>query len=155
MSAKIRVRTAMLHHSGGTKFYEIVMLTNVNDGASVVLNRWGKMSDQEAGGQTKHEKFSGVGDADKAFASKETEKSKRGYARASAVHGLHPHDGKPAIHSDSKFDAYVTAHFGYGMVDTIRSGLNLPKQSAAPAEPKKQPEPEVHIDRGNDWGAWA
>lgn len=45
------IHTEYLEHSGGTKFYELVMIQEDSDGPCMLLKRFGKLADRIGGGQ--------------------------------------------------------------------------------------------------------
>lgn len=66
-----------LNHSGGSKFYEAVLLQSRN-GNAVVIKRWGKVG---SWGQVKVEQYGNCTEAERAYSEILEQKRKRGYTR--------------------------------------------------------------------------
>ena len=77
----ITSKTVSLDHQGGTKSYHLHLIQN-GDGKCVVINRWGKTG---AIGEMKFEMFDSPVAAERAFARKETEKTRKGYRQTNAT----------------------------------------------------------------------
>ena len=89
-------------HEGGTKFYEVVRLTNDSNGRSIVFNRWGKVNDfHHGGGQTKQESFDNGFSADQTAIQKITEKEKRGYKDRKSTRLNSSHSAKSRMPSSA------------------------------------------------------
>ncbi len=143
-----------MSHESGTKFYEVVRLTNDDNGRSIVFNRWGKVNDfHHGGGQTKQESFDNGFSADQAATQKVAEKEKRGYKRDRSDFNLHRFVTQQP---DASFDARVSAHYGRAMVGTVYKALGIDPNAAVTKSEKVAPQPPaVEINRGEQWGAWA
>lgn len=142
-----------MDHSGGTKFYEVITLTNAQTGASIVFNRWGKIAQAkvQSGGEVKQAAYASVAAAQKAHQSKVAEKGKRDYRSTLSDFALHNLHSAGAV-TQAEIEPMLSKHFGPAMVPTVFEALGISKDPVSAPKPK---EPEVHIDRGNDWGAWA
>lgn len=81
MKDQIHFNPKMLVHEGGTKFYEVVEIWRPSASAHLLIRRWGKMSQQAYGGNTKIESFSAITSCTAMADSLKEEKRKRGYSR--------------------------------------------------------------------------
>ena len=156
---EIRTETTMMHHEGGTKFYEVARIFNGDGKRFVVVNRWGKVSEaRNGGGQCKVENFGSAGTAEIAAGKKLSEKRKRGYVDVGGVSYLsRSFDGDVAR-------LKLNEHFGDSdTVELIMSGLALSDVLTASQSDinhlfgrddvvVEEPEPEVEL--GEEWASW-
>ena len=155
---EIKTEITVLHHTGGTKFYEVSKFYNHAGKRYVVVYRWGKNSEIRGGGQTKVENFAGEVNANEAARKRMSEKIKRGYEI-----GAWP-DRMP-----SSFDADITRlklgeHFNDSdTVELVMSGLALSDVLTASQSDINHlfgrddivvEEPEPEIERGEEWASW-
>lgn len=153
---EIKTEITVLHHTGGTKFYEVSKFYNHAGKRYVVVYRWGKNSEIRGGGQTKIENFAGEVNANEAARKKMSEKIKRGYEV-----GASP-DRMPR-----SFDADITRlklgeHFDDS--DTVELVMNhlaitdilTDKGTSVLVEPGNiiLEEPQPEIGRGEEWASW-
>lgn len=144
-------------HTGGTKFYEMFLFSGP-DGGSLLVRRYGKMSQKEIGGQEKIEECSGS-TGDREFRKIANEKGNKGYAN--------PLDLEPGprmfIRADKsvdledqtqteRFEKAVERIFDESLIARIYDACR-----ARPMEPEviiaREPEPTPE-ERGDRWGAW-
>lgn len=152
---EIRTETTMMHHEGGTKFYEVARIYN-NDGKRfVVVNRWGKMSEaRSGGGQCKVENFGSAGTAGIAASKKLSEKRKRGYVDGGSISTL------PRSFDGDLARLKLNEHFNDSdTVELIMSGLAISDVLTGAGNEfldddivVEEPTPE--IERGDEWASW-
>lgn len=154
VAMEIRADTTMMHHDGGTKFYEVIRIFNEGGKRFVVVNRWGKMSERR-GGQSKVENFGSAGIANVAAAKKINEKRKRGYNEV-IVRDVLPgsFDGDLIrLKLNECFDDSDT-------VELIMSGLGISDVLTGASGKTFEPddvvveEPEPEVERGEEWASW-
>jgi len=146
-----KIDTNYLEHSGGTKFYETVMIQEDN-GPGLLIKRWGAIALKNGGGQTKYERGTHsvvAGENNKILA----EKRKKGYDNATKSGALHTWAGKEV--DAAMLAGLVKGHYGRDTEDYVKDyfGLNgsAPVVNEEPPAPK---EPETPIERGETWGSW-
>lgn len=153
---EIRTETTMMHHTGGTKFYEVVRIFNDDGKRFVVVNRWGKMSEAHTGGgQCKIETFGTAGLAGVAAGKKVDDKRKRGYVEV-------PTPAETALPSSFDGDLArfrLNEHFNSGdTVEMIMLGLAisdvLTGVTNVLSDDVVVEEPEPEIERGEEWASW-
>lgn len=142
-------------HDGGTKYYEVISLSNVAGGRHAVIYRWGAMATQKSGGQTKVERFTDIRRMQDAARRKILEKTNKGYRPTGVAFGIH--DENSTLDSDT-LRLTLGAHYGtVQMIDSVMDALGLEDTiGVATAEPDdivvEEPAPE--IERDGDWGSW-
>lgn len=151
-----------LQHSGGTKFYEAVLIKDKR-GPAMLIKRWGKITEgNTGGGQTKIEvgSYSALRDEyNKILAEKRRARSGKGQYLDSTVgfgiHGLSdPNNVKPETlianlthYADPNVRNRIDAHFGLGAINDVDDIVE-----ATGEDVNFEPEPEP--DRGTGWGSW-
>ncbi|WKZ86376.1 WGR domain-containing protein [Ralstonia pickettii] len=159
MAEKIIIDCKLLSHSGGTKFYEVIQLHNVEAKSFVLVKRWGKNGVMVGGGgEVKTETFSDIRRC-QAAAHKIVEEKKKGkpgqgeYAPTSANFGLHNLVGE-FTHGQT-YQA-VKEHYGVVVAENLRQALRL-GEAIVPVEIDdviEEGPPAAPIDRGDAWGSW-
>lgn len=154
--SEILIESRYLAHEGGTKFYEVIQLYDVDRKRFVLVRRWGKVVMRNGGGDTKVESFGDLRRCQQAAGRILVEKNKRGYARAAAgIGGLHVVE---RIRSD-KAAQELSGHYNdRATVSQILSMLGLDDEMSSPKFEnviiqegfELRPEPV----RDADWGSW-
>lgn len=162
MSAKYLIDSATyLAHESGTKFYEVVNISCVDQNIFLSINRWGKMSAADAGGEIKITGYRSTRLATAAAESTLDGKFNRGYSRDFTVLGLHG--------MGQSFDAVGLAmalnkHYGVKNAGKIATALGMaanikPEDRAWVDEADEineivdeKPAPEPTRDAS--WGSW-
>lgn len=152
---KVKRESTMLHHVGGTKFYEVTKIFT-DGGEHVVVYRWGKMSEVATGGQCKVEGPFPSGTAAVLTQRKLSEKRKRGYADADGYSiTSSSFDGEVArLKLNELFDdsrAVTLIMSGLGLTD-ILSASDVNHLFGRDDIVVEEPEPE--IERGEEWASW-
>lgn len=156
----IKVSTNYLEHSGDTKFYEVVKLSDQAANAHMVIKRWGKIAEKNGGGQTKVERYGMEIDAansvNEILRDKRKDKGAKGsYLDAKMTVGLHAF--KDAYLQDDDVMAVVRGHYhGKEVHESVNHFFDLDKDADAddPIVNEPAPEPERPIERGETWGSW-
>lgn len=153
----------LLHHEGGTKFYEVITFNNPDVGLHFVVQRWGSMTHVRSGGAVKvHSTPSAraaLSYAEKTIKSKQG----RGYSQVSSAHRLH--GLKRNFDSLASFQAALATHYTSTQLGEINhaikhkiGGIEVDRVwvdeagDAIAAQPATVPVPEIR--RGDDWGSW-
>jgi predicted DNA-binding WGR domain protein len=160
------VNSNYLVHSGGTKFYEIVQITNAPAKRFVEIRRWGKAElGARAGGQIQILEHKSAGAlADSAGRQLRTKQNKGygGAVGASGNFGLHSLAGgmSGVTLTDEDILKHLHKHFGDGedrariieaaQIDPSGNVEETMDQSEFDVPKEPQPEP----DRGETWGSW-
>ena len=156
---ELKTEIVMMLHEGGTKFYEVAKFYNHDGKRFVVVNRWGKKSEQRGGGQTKVEAFSGEYNANEAARKKMAEKQKRGY-QVVMSHDTIPRNLDSDIvrlklnehYNDSDVTESVMHHLALTDILTEASKADLDHLFGRDNIVVEEPEPKV--ERGGDWASW-
>lgn len=152
-----KIETDYLEHDGGTKFYETVLIQEV-EGAAMLIKRYGSISTKMGGGQTIIERGSYL-EMDqsrrKILADKSRYRSGKGqYMRVDrpdmGMHAAHGHQisskslaGGVARHFNGTDGRAIQSYFGI-----IWSNADVVKEEPVAAEP------EEPIIRDAHWGSW-
>lgn len=151
----IKVYSALMSHSGGTKFYEVITLIDELSNQSVVVRRWGKMTAINGGGETKIESYRNPREATVMANTTLSQKKKRGYSQVGSTFGLH---GAERLNEKFLHDR-LKAHYcgNSGWPNDIMSALGVDMTNPAATQLSTQPGSErVEPDRSHmtDWGSW-
>lgn len=148
----ILIHPTYMTHEGGTKFYEVIRLTDEKSGVSVVANRWGPNISfaSPSGGQIKIMSHGDGFSAEQDAISKIASKKKGGYSTSKTTFGLHL---KSVVPPGIELGT-LAAHFGKATAEAILEKLNTGTMEDDAHVSKVAPEPVKHIDRGSDWGSW-
>lgn len=151
-------------HEGGTKFYETALFEREDGGPSVLVKRFGRISDKKSGGQTKFENYSTSQEARQAARDiwKQKDKPKEYSNPVSLDHGIGTAvagvsgTGKLRIHDRPSLIALVESHYGRsgGLELTIADALNMPDKYDPNADMVVETFAEEPIDRGEEYGSW-
>lgn len=155
----------LLHHEGGTKFYEVITFNNPDLGLHFVVQRWGSMAHVRKGGAIKvHSTPSAraaLSYAEKTIKSKQS----RGYSQVSSTHQLH--GIKRNFDSLASFHAALATHYTPTQLGEINLAIKHKHKVAGfgidrvwvdeagdviVAAPPSAPAPE--IQRDDNWGSW-
>jgi len=151
---EILVESEYLDHQGGTKFYEVVQLLNVEKKSFVVINRWGKIAERAGGGQVKIEKYRDARQCHEAARKKLDSKRHREYFNSVLKHGLHDCQ---KVDSDT-LPLWLGEHYrDTDNIDRILGELgvaNVVGQILDEVNDIIVEEPAPEIIRGDDWGSW-
>ena len=156
---EIKTEIMVLHHTGGTKFYEVSKFYNHAGKRYVVVYRWGKNSEIRGGGQTKVENFAGEVNANEAARKKMSEKIKRGYEVGASPDRM-PRSFDADItrlklgehFDDLDVTESVMHHLALTDILTEASKADLDHLFGRDNVVVEEPEPE--IERGGDWASW-
>ncbi|MFK3741005.1 WGR domain-containing protein [Massilia sp. TN1-12] len=146
-----KIDTHYLEHSGGTKFYETVLIQEDN-GPGLLIKRWGAIALKNGGGQTKYERGTHsvvAGEANKIL----REKKKKGYDHATKSGALHSWSGRSDVDA-VMLGAMVKQHYGADTAAYVKDYFGLNAAGAVVNEEPKPREPEKPIERGETWGSW-
>lgn len=143
----VSVDVLRMTHNGGTKFYEIAAYNRVGSNNSVIVLRWGKMSEYESGGQTKIENLARAA-ASAAAGAKFKEKQKRGYETSHT---------NTCINDDEEIRLTLSSAYPPGTVGAVMKMLGVSDEISALDEEDEfvfESEPETEVERGSDWASW-
>jgi hypothetical protein len=165
MSKRYEVLLDYLEHDGGTKFYETVRITELVDdkrfGASILLQRWGKIEANTGGGQIKTVNGS-INTTDSArtkiLKEKMTPRAGKGvYNRAAApVFGLGrivPASNLPREVKAEDLYSALNEHYGPASCDIVVKYFDMHEERGAEPADDIVSEGEEH-DRGTNWASW-
>lgn len=163
------IETAFLEHDGGTKFYEVISITDKQDGETILIKRWGKMNVANAcgGGQMLFETFASPKEASAEAVSVVREKTtprkgKGVYRLATMPPGINRSSGKTV--SDTDLVSLTGQHYGpysaaynaiwnlFGQV--LTSEDDVIEESMDIEEPADKAKPEQLKHRDETWGTW-
>lgn len=155
----IFVKPNLLVHSGGTKFYEVIIYVNESSGKAVVVKRWGRIESRSVGGQQKFENHLNADSANKSAGKVIAEKLRGGYEiqAPDASDSLFQRRGPMEI-KDADFSALAVENYGdrstaSGLVSYLRIAEGEASASDSATQPtRKRNEPEPV--RSEDWGSW-
>lgn len=159
MAEEIIIDCKLLSHSGGTKFYEVIQLHNVEAKSFVLVKRWGKNGVKVGGGgEVKTETFTDIRKC-QAAAYKIVEEKRKGkpgqgeYALDRATFGLH--SCTASLSHGETYEA-VRSHYGSVVADNLRVALRLGEivGAAIADDVIEERPPAAPIDRGDMWGSW-
>jgi len=156
----IKISTNYLEHSGGTKFYEVVKLSDMAAGAHMVIKRWGKIAEKMGAGQTKVERYGDESEAadsvNEILRDKRKDKGAKGrYTDAVLNLGLHAYNGASA--QDNDVMGIVRGHYQQRDVHESANYFFDLEKAAAPGDEvidEPAPEPARPVERGDTWGSW-
>ncbi|MCL2874805.1 MAG: WGR domain-containing protein [Betaproteobacteria bacterium] len=145
--------TCYMEHEGGTKFYEVVRFSIIDDDRHVVVFRYGKMKDSRRRGQTKVEQVYSLAAAQNKLGAKANEKNKRGYK--SMLLSANPNHFAKAFAADNTYANLLNHYDNQNTVGAIMHYLGLghvvcPEPLYDGVVDVVKPEP----NRGADWGSW-
>ena len=159
MAKEIRLYTRMMRHSGGSKFYEAILIVNNSANRGVLVRRWGKMGAARRGGELKIEPFADRFSATHAWEEIIKQKEKRDYNQIDGGFGLHTiaigiAEEKLGMclqdhYCDKATAASVLHHLGIG---EYVSSYEPPDYEYPNDVIEEKPEPEP--ERSDDWGSW-
>jgi predicted DNA-binding WGR domain protein len=144
-------KSVYLEHSGGTKFYEMVMLTAKSTGKSMLIRRWGKIADFEKGvGAIKVENF-----ADETFCEKQFHEIRNDKCRSS-IKGQYK-----AVSSNFGFHRLTTELIAFTLIDVAYQNYSnkvdreivkkfVDENGGMSPVVKKV----VEVNRDENWGSW-
>ena len=158
---KYTISTTYHLHSGGTKFYETVKISDIPGGQHMLIKRYGSVDKRHGGGQVKIEKYDGRMSACSAelseiIASKQKGNKDGHYIAASLGWGLHSAGSK--TYEGNEFERAIRSHYSFEHASAIVSHFASPT-SVTNVETVDddivdtsvmEPEP----DRGEQWGSW-
>jgi predicted DNA-binding WGR domain protein len=146
----------LMHHEGGTKFYEVAMFQNADNRHCGVVCRWGDMRKVDGGGQTKIIVCATNTMAHHISHRKIQEKKARGYRVV-----------KTTVNSDSKgvtfaqCRKYLSDHYDDLKVSgSVIACLSLDDEISVGAETEDfdehvaPPQPKSEPVRHPEWGSW-
>jgi len=163
--AKI-VKRWLATHESGTKFYEVVLLSNGSHSQNVELRRWGRVADIKGGGQSSFQTFPDSASSTASYTKQTAAKTKGGYREIGSV-GVPTDDFAQDLSAfsiggiDSLHELFGRARFqtNYGVVSAnvylrqFEDSYGKPTGVINPGlTPKAEPVPEPV--RSGDWGSW-
>ena len=154
-----KVETEYLEHSGGTKFYELVMIQEEPDGPCILLKRFGKLADRIGGGQVQISRGNLNACADeyqKTLHAKRKGKSGQGqYASVERPeYGLHKRDGKSIF--GVVLHKYAEEHYPSQHAASIFSYFDLKTEDYGeqPADIEADDAKPEAAATDASWGSW-
>lgn len=155
--SSISIRYFGRGHVGGTKFYEMFLFSGP-DGGSLLVRRYGKMSQKENGGQEKIEECSGS-TGDREFRKIANEKSNKGYSNPLDLEAgprmfirADKSVDLESLKDTERFEAAVAEVFDDSLIARIYDATRTMKMEPVIIE-SRAPEPTPE-ERGDCWGAW-
>jgi hypothetical protein len=152
----------LLHHEGGTKFYEVITFNNPDLGLHFVVQRWGPIRHVATGGSVKAYVAPSARAvllyADKIIKSK----TGRGYMAVSSTQKLH--GLKRSFDSSVEFTAALSAHYTSDQLRQIDSSIGYKLTAGISGATTTKvwvdeatdviPPPKPEIRRDDNWGSW-
>lgn len=153
MAKTITVDPVALMHSGGTKFYEILMFSDPLANKFVEVRRWGKIEAiHTGGGQVSITEHTTDWALRRSTKKQQLAKEKGGYRAEKSIHAFHSNAGE---HAPTALRIRLAQHYNDPATRaSIVAKLALEDiHSALDAEltPKRE---EAPVDRGEHWGSW-
>lgn len=152
-----------LEHTGGTKFYETVRLTDPDADRSILIKRWGPINNKHGGGQCKIER----GGADAMHQAQRriiNEKLRGGYVNhrkssRNPGNGFYSLTENMPLNAASVRDAIEIQWHAGDVRDAVRdffpelNGVTV-RPTGVAAAPKAVPWDKQELDRGESWGVF-
>lgn len=152
-----KIKVDYLEHSGGTKFYETVKITRIDDGLSVLVKRYGSNANKVGGGQTLISTGSEAAIETsrlKILSEKKKITAKGEYKSVNLLDlPIHLYSDKTCAEAD--FHTMVGRHYMSADTKQIMNYFKNAFVAAAwtnPADMTK--EPEAPVVRDASWGSW-